>query len=130
VKQLGLIELINEGYAADFNKKHPRPPDSGTVILISRDMPYSWLDHDDWKPVLSPKSYTLEKWRKSKQTEKDWKEHRDKFNLHMKAPEAVAAVYALSERVKNGETITLLCYCKPGEHCHRYIVKDLIDSLL
>jgi len=46
----------------------------------------------------------------------------------MKESKAVDKIEELHQRSKNGETITLLCYCNPGEHCHRYIIKSLIDG--
>jgi uncharacterized protein YeaO (DUF488 family) len=46
----------------------------------------------------------------------------------MNGNEAVNKIEELRQRSKNGEIITLLCYCEPGEHCHRYIVKSLIEG--
>jgi len=46
----------------------------------------------------------------------------------MKGSEAVGKIEELRERSKNGEVITLLCHCRPGEHCHRYIIKSKIKS--
>ena len=116
---------------SDFNKKHRRPPDSGTVILIARyggGGYFSWLDYDEWIQVLSPQRKTLKRWKDSKQTEEDWKIYLNDFEQEMKASKPLAVIKALRERVKNGETITLLCYCEPGKHCHRYIIKSLIES--
>ena len=120
--------LIKTGYASDFSKKRPRPSDSGTVILITRLPPYGWVDKDEWIQVLSPKPKTLFRWLDSKQTEEDWKIYLNDFEQEMKASEPVAAINKLRQRVRNGETITLLCYCKPEAHCHRYTVKSLIEE--
>ena len=46
----------------------------------------------------------------------------------MKEAKPVEAIERLRQRVKNGETITLLCYCKPEDHCHRNIIKSLIEG--
>ena len=46
----------------------------------------------------------------------------------MKGSEAVGKIEELRERSKNGEVITLLCHCRPGEHCHRYIIKSKIKN--
>ena len=46
----------------------------------------------------------------------------------MKELKSVEAIEALRRRVKKGETITLLCYCKEGEHCHRDIIKSMIEE--
>jgi uncharacterized protein YeaO (DUF488 family) len=47
----------------------------------------------------------------------------------MKERAAVDKIEELRQRSDNGETITLLCYCEKGEHCHRYIIKSMIDNL-
>ena len=46
----------------------------------------------------------------------------------MKGSEAVGKIEELRERSKKKEIITLLCHCRPGEHCHRYIIKFKIKS--
>ena len=46
----------------------------------------------------------------------------------MKESMAVDKIEELRQRSKKGEIITLLCYCERGEHCHRYIVKSMIEG--
>ena len=46
----------------------------------------------------------------------------------MKESMAVDKIEELRQRSKKGEIITLLCYCEKGEHCHRYIVKSMIEG--
>jgi uncharacterized protein YeaO (DUF488 family) len=121
-------EMIKTGYASDFKKNDPRPANSGTVILITRGRPFPWLDYDEWQRVLSPQKETKDRWLNSKKTEQDWKIYLDDFNPQMKVAKPVEAIERLRRRVKNGETITLLCYCKPEDHCHRNIIKSLIKS--
>ena len=120
--------MIKTAYASDFNKKKTRPPNSGTAVLITRGRPYPWLDYDEWSIDLSPLRGTLSKWKKSKQTEEDWKRYRVKFVPQMKESKAVNKIEELRQRSKKGETITLLCYCEKGKHCHRYIIKSLIEN--
>ena len=71
---------------------------------------------------------TKDRWLSSKKTEKDWKIYLDDFNPQMKQTEPVEAIERLCQRVKNAERITLLCYCKPEDHCHRNIRKSLIEG--
>lgn len=52
-----------------------------------------------------------------------------KFLPQMKGSIAVSKIEELRERSKKGDTITLLCHCRPGEHCHRYIIKSKIKGL-
>jgi uncharacterized protein YeaO (DUF488 family) len=46
----------------------------------------------------------------------------------MKGQAAREAIAELRQRSSSGETIMLLCHCKEGEHCHRYIIKSLIED--
>jgi uncharacterized protein YeaO (DUF488 family) len=123
--------MIKTACASDFNKKkvgYVKPPINGTLILITRGRPYPWLDYNEWKQVLSPSRETKDRWLKSKRTESDWKSYEEEFIPQMKKREAIKAIKGLSLRATKGETITLLCYCKEGQHCHRYIVKSLIEK--
>jgi len=68
------------------------------------------------------------KWKYNKKTEEDWKIYEDKFLAKMKGQAAREAIAELRQRSSSGETITLLCYCKEGEHCHRFIIKSLLED--
>jgi uncharacterized protein YeaO (DUF488 family) len=46
----------------------------------------------------------------------------------MKKNKAADKIELLRQRHQGGETITLLCYCRSGQHCHRYIIKSLIEG--
>jgi hypothetical protein len=45
----------------------------------------------------------------------------------MKKTKAVDKIEELRQRNGGGETKTL-CYCRPAEHCHRYIIKSFIEG--
>ncbi|SRR6266540_7171755 len=123
--------MIKTACASDFNKKklgYVRPPTSGTLILITRGRPYPWLDYNEWKQVLSPSRETKDRWLNSEKTKRDWKRYEEEFLPRMKKREAIKAIEGLRLRAKKGEIITLLCYCKKGQHCHRYIIKSLIEK--
>jgi uncharacterized protein YeaO (DUF488 family) len=124
--------MIKTACASDFYKKKPgytRPPDSGTVILITRGRPYPWLDYDEWKQVLGPRYDTLNRWKTGEKTERDWKRYEKEFLPQMKEKQAVEAIEGLRQRTnKKSETITLLCYCPEGQHCHRHIIKSMIEE--
>lgn len=102
----------------------------GTRILITGKWPIGQKKDrfDEWIRDLSPEEDTLNKWDDSRKTEEDWKRYRVKFVPQMKGSKVVNKIDELRNRSKNGEIITLLCYCEPGEHCHRYIVKSLIEG--
>jgi uncharacterized protein YeaO (DUF488 family) len=100
----------------------------GTRILITVGDPPNWLDHDDWKKELGPDWNTLMKWKYSKKTEQDWKIYEERLLAQIKGQPAREAIAELRQRSSSGETITLLCHCGKGQHCHRYIIKSLIEN--
>ena len=61
-------------------------------------------------------------------TEKDWEIYLSEFNPEMRREGPVKKIEELRQRVNNGETITLLCYCKKEQHCHRDIIKSMIEG--
>lgn len=108
----------------------PRETSDGTRILIARKWPRGVrkAHFDEWIKELSPEDDTLKKWLDSKRTEEGWKKYLSKFLPQIKASNAAGKIEELRERSKKGEVITLLCHCRPGEHCHRYIIKSKING--
>lgn len=122
--------MIKTACASEFNKRksgYSRPPKWGTLILITRGRPYPWLDYDEWKQILSPSRETKDRWLNSEMTELDWEMYKAEFLPQMKKRETIKAIKGIRKRAQKGEIITLVCYCKKGQHCHRDIVKSLID---
>lgn len=108
----------------------PKDDSDGTRILITRKWPPGQKKDrfDEWIKDLAPKEDTLNKWEDSKRTEEDWKRYTVMFYPQMKESAAANKIEELHQRSNNGETITLLCYCEKDEHCHRYIIKSMIDN--
>jgi len=53
------------------------------------------------------------------------------YRRHIQASdEAQAALAELVSRLENGEDITLVCFEKPHEPCHRHILIELIEARL
>lgn len=122
--------MIKTACASEFNKKkagYSRPLKRGTLILITRSRPYPWLDYDEWKQILSPSRETKDRWLKSERTESDWETYKEEFLPQMKKRETIKAIKGIRKRAQKGEIITLVCYCKKGQHCHRDIIKSLVD---
>jgi uncharacterized protein YeaO (DUF488 family) len=64
-----------------------------------------------------------------KQGSIDWSELEKRFKLQLRtAKESVLAINQLLELSKK-RNITLLCYDKEGERCHRHVVKARIEYL-
>ena len=56
-------------------------------------------------------------------------EYTKRFNEEIDSnPKAQEALDMIRSKVKQGLTVTLLCACKEGEFCHRYIVKDMLEQ--
>lgn len=108
----------------------PKDDSDGTRILITRKWPPGQKKDrfDEWIKDLAPKEDTLNKWEDSKRTEADWKSYTVMFYPQMKERAAVDKIEELRQRSNSGEIITLLCYCEKGEHCHRYIIKSMIEN--
>jgi uncharacterized protein YeaO (DUF488 family) len=107
-----------------------RETSDGSRILIARKWPRGVRKGHfyEWIKELSPEEDTLKKWLDSKKTEEDWKKYLSKFLPQIKGRNAVGKIEELRERSKKGEVITLLCHCRLGEHCHRYIIKSIING--
>ncbi len=48
------------------------------------------------------------------------------YDLHMATPTAQDQLAELTELVKNGRRVCLLCFERHPEHCHRQMIADLI----
>jgi uncharacterized protein YeaO (DUF488 family) len=112
-----------------FHVDNPRPSESGTVILITRGPPRKWVDKDEYIKILSPLSHTKNRWLASKKSEADKKRYLNDFLPKMKQAQELKVIEELRQRVKDGETITLLCYCEMGVFCHRDIITSMIEGM-
>ena len=83
---------------------------------------------DKWVRDLSPESDLLKAYRSGSI---NWPEFGKRFKLQLKTrEESVAAMKELFELSRKRKNITLLCYEREGENCHRHIVKERLVSLL
>jgi uncharacterized protein YeaO (DUF488 family) len=128
----------------------PKEAQDGTRLLIATVRP-RWYgkkkDYDEWIHELTPSSELLNSYKhhtkpdkhsKPDKTDCDclrcqkaWDDYEPKFRHEMQREESQTVIHDLAQRVKSGETITLICWCKVTDkvkHCHRIIVKELIES--
>lgn len=54
----------------------------------------------------------------------------ERFEDYLNTPVAQEALAQLTERVRRGEDIILVCYCSDGKQCHRHPVSERIRSRL
>ena len=83
---------------------------------------------DKWVRDLSPKPDLLKEYRAGSI---DWPEFVKRFKFQLKtSEESIAAMKEILEISRKRKNITLLCYEREGENCHRHTVKERLDSLL
>lgn len=130
----------------------PKEEQDGTrlFIAISRPRWYGKINYDKWMKELAPSPDLLNSYKNATKPDKHtkphktdcdclkcqkaWDDYEPKFRHEMQArEESQTAIHDLAQRVKSGETITLICWCKVTDkvqHCHRIIVKELIESII
>lgn len=54
----------------------------------------------------------------------------DRFEAHLNSDDAQTALTQITERVRDGEDIVLVCYCGDGKQCHRHPVAERIKARL
>lgn len=105
----------------------PKEESDGLRVLVTRYYPRGVKRDrfDSWTRELSPSKALLHSYRSGKTS---WEEFESKFREEMKAStDAKETILALRKRSRDGP-VTLLCYEKEGEHCHRHIVAEMISK--
>jgi uncharacterized protein YeaO (DUF488 family) len=107
----------------------------GMRILICRYRPRALPKADEtwdlWRKELGPsKELHAAFYGKHGQTPLTWEEYRRLYLDEMK--EQQESIALLAEKVAEGKTITLLCSsaCTDEAHCHRTLLKGLIEQHL
>lgn len=80
--------------------------------------------YDVWLPVLSP-SPELVAFAQQAANEQSWRTFRRKFRAEMKQPDA-ARLLDLLAALSHQTNFSLGCYCENEEHCHRFVLKQLL----
>jgi uncharacterized protein YeaO (DUF488 family) len=105
----------------------PREDDDGMRILITRHYPRGVRkEHFDlWLRELSPSASLLASY---KQGLCSWDKFKGTFlNELLSNIDSLDTLYALNEAIRSND-ITLLCYEKDKQPCHRHIIRDLIEQ--
>lgn len=96
-------------------------------LLITRYYPRGIKsDHfDKWLRELSPSPRLLFDYKEKRI---DWETFKDRFLAELANNiDSIKAINILHDEMKSDD-ITLLCFEKAGNPCHRYIVKELIEN--
>jgi uncharacterized protein YeaO (DUF488 family) len=112
----------------------PADPDDGHRILICRYRPRGVRKEDEtwneWQPDFGPSKDLLAAFHAKTSSPISWEQYRTRYLIEMKAQKPL--IEALAQRVKSGETITLLCSsaCTRESRCHRSLLKELIEKAM
>lgn len=139
--------------------KDPTEESDGLRVLIARFrpryLPKEKENWDEWWKELAPSKSLWKEYIKDKKI--DWPEYSIRYEAEIKDnPQALKALHILSSQSINRITtnnkndgsqqkehrlydqvnpmtkfkaVTLLCHCKDEKHCHRSIVKSMVDDL-
>lgn len=106
----------------------PAEPADGTRILVMRIYPRGVRrdSFDEWRKELGTAPELIKAWKAQKIT---WAELSQRFKAQMQADrQAQATLEDLARRART-EQLTLLCGCGDERHCHRSLLKAMIEAL-
>jgi uncharacterized protein YeaO (DUF488 family) len=111
----------------------PAEPADGTRILICRYRPRGLRTEDEtwdeWLVNLAPsKELHAAAYGKTGCSPLPWPQYRSRYLKEMQSQRE--AIRTLADRVRRGETITLMCSsaCERESRCHRSLLKELIEA--
>jgi uncharacterized protein YeaO (DUF488 family) len=111
--------------------KESTDSEDGLRILIARYRPRALPKHkenwDEWWKDLAPSKDLHKDYMKDKII--DWNEYKRRYLIEIiNNPKALEKIQELRHLSKNKD-ITLLCHCyNVGDRCHRYLIRDIIES--
>lgn len=109
-----------------------RLPGDGLRLLICRYRPRGVRKEEEtwdaWDPNLGPSRDLHADAYGKRGREIDWEEYRQRYLEEMKGQ--LPRIEALAERVRRGETVTLLCSsaCEDDDQCHRSLLRALVEE--
>jgi len=102
----------------------------GTVRRPPRGVPKSEFAkrgfYDVWLPELSPSESLVKKARKARD-ESEWKTFVRKYRAEMKRPEASHLLDLLAALSRHAD-LSVGCYCLDASHCHRSVLRNLLEE--
>ena len=110
----------------------PAEPDDGLRVLVCRYRPRGVSKADEawdvWYPELGPSKELHGAVYTDTASQIPWPQYRRRYLQEQRA--SAARIAELAERVRKGETITLLCSsaCVRESRCHRSLLKELIEA--
>jgi len=104
--------------------------EDGLRVLITRYYPRG-VKRDRFDLWLKGASPTIDLLKTYRSGSIDWSEFRKRFSKQLNSEvESKSAIKELLGLAKKRKNITLLCYEREGQNCHRQIVKAKLDRSL
>ena len=105
----------------------PSSPDDGLRVLTTQYWPRGVRKERVGKylRVLGPSRILLHGF---KEGDISWNQYRRRYLTEMQRPEAQTALSQLRELSSADQAITIMCVCRSGEHCHRTLIKQLLED--
>ncbi len=106
----------------------------GLRVLVCRYRPRGVLKAletwDAWHPELGPSRELHGAVYGKRGATIGWEIYARRYLREMKSPESRARIAELAEKVRRGETLTLLCSsaCTLESRCHRSLLMELIEA--
>ena len=110
----------------------PRQPDDGFRLLICRyrprALPKAQETWDAWMPMLGPSRQLHADFYGKHGPPIEWPGYRARYLAEIESQRP--RIEALAERLRRGETITLLCSkaCDDEGRCHRTLLRKLVEE--
>ncbi|MCC6750433.1 MAG: DUF488 family protein [Deltaproteobacteria bacterium] len=108
----------------------PTEADDGLRLLVTRYRPRgvrkgdeTW---DEWTKELGPSRELHREY--AKEGALDWSAFRQRYLVEMKQAVPRTLIQNLAARHQTGEVVTLLCFCADEKHCHRSLLKRLVED--
>lgn len=110
----------------------PEQAGEGLRVLITRYRPRGLPKSDEtwdlWLPNLGPSRELHAAYYGKSGPPITWAEYERRYLHEMKGQ--AAAIQGLADRVRRGETVTLLCStaCRDERRCHRTLLRGLVEA--
>lgn len=103
-----------------------KTPEDGIRILVMRKWPRGVRKEKItyWKKELGPSTQLLDDWNNHKIS---WEQYEKRFKNEMQNSEQQKAIKEITSLLKK-QNVTLLCWEKSDHHCHRRLLKELIET--
>lgn len=103
----------------------PKEDSDGTRVLITRFYPRGIRkDHfDEWVRALAPSAELLKGYKEGTVNQEEFK--MQFYTQIYSSIDSLEALHSISEIARHSN-VTLLCYERDGDFCHRYLVNSLV----